>query len=82
MRPTEPYIRDINLLRFPLGVGISKVGAVGKKDFPFKLAAQLWGYTPPPNVRPVMPVLETNPNTAASPCSWVSRSTSPSVQPA
>ena len=48
-QPTWSYVRDINLLRFPLGVGISKVGAVGKKDFPLKLAAQLWGYTPPPD---------------------------------
>ena len=29
-----------------------------------------------------MPVAETKPSTAARPCSWVSRSTSPSVQPA
>ena len=47
--PTWSYVRDINLLRFPLGVGVSKVGALGKKDFPLKLAAQLWGYTPPPD---------------------------------
>lgn len=48
-QPTWSFVRDINLLRFPLGVGVSKVGAVGKKDFPLKLAAQLWGYTPPPD---------------------------------
>ncbi len=29
-----------------------------------------------------MPVAETKPSTAARPCSWVSRSTSASVQPA
>ena len=48
-QPTWSYVRDVNLLRFPLGVGVSKVGAIGKKDFPLKLAAQLWGYTPPPD---------------------------------
>jgi hypothetical protein len=48
-QPTWSYIRDVNLLRFPLGVGISKVGGVGKKNFPLKLAAQLWGYMPPPD---------------------------------
>lgn len=47
--PTWSYVRDINLLRLPLGVGIAKTGAIGKKNFPLKLAAQLWGYTPPPD---------------------------------
>ena len=36
----------------------------------------------PPRVRPEMPVLDTNPRIAASPWSWVSRSTSPRMQPA
>lgn len=49
--PFWSYTRtgDINIVRFPLAVGVSKLGAVGKKDFPLRLAVQLWAYTPPPD---------------------------------
>ena len=36
---------------------------------------------PPPSVRPPTPVVEMMPLGMASPCSWVARSSSPSVQP-
>ncbi len=37
--------------------------------------------TPPPSVSPPIPVFETTPNGTASPCTWLSRSTSPNVAP-
>ncbi|MBT8463300.1 MAG: hypothetical protein KJO57_01355 [Deltaproteobacteria bacterium] len=47
--PFWSYNRDANLLSFPLGLGIAKTGAVGKKNFPLKVKVELWGYIPPPD---------------------------------
>jgi len=47
--PVWSYSRETKVLRFPLGIGIVKVAALGKKNFPVKIGAQIWGYTPPPD---------------------------------
>jgi hypothetical protein len=43
--PAYSYQRDSKTLLFPVGIGIAKVGPIGK--IPVKVAAQLWAYIPP-----------------------------------
>ena len=43
--PAYSYQKDTKTLRFPIGIGIAKVGPVGK--IPVKIAAQIWAYIPP-----------------------------------
>ena len=45
-QPTFSYSRATKTLRFPLGIGVAKVGLAGK--LPLKLGVQVWAYTPPP----------------------------------
>jgi hypothetical protein len=47
--PVWSYSRETKVLRFPLGIGLVKVAALGKKNFPVKVGVQIWGYTPPPD---------------------------------
>jgi hypothetical protein len=47
-QPNISYVRATGALNVPLGVGAAKVTAFGKKNFPLKLGAQVWGHTPPP----------------------------------
>jgi len=47
--PIWSYSRETKVLRFPLGVGVVKVAALGKKNFPVKIGVQIWGFTPPPD---------------------------------
>jgi hypothetical protein len=47
-QPNITYARETGALDVPLGVGVVKVAAFGKKNFPVKLGAQIWGHTPPP----------------------------------
>lgn len=47
--PVWSYSRETKVLRFPLGIGVVKVAALGKKNFPVKIGVQIWGYTPPPD---------------------------------
>jgi hypothetical protein len=47
-QPVIAYSRESKAWELPLGTGIVKVAALGKKNFPVKLGAQVWGYAPPP----------------------------------
>jgi hypothetical protein len=47
-QPIIAYSRESKAWELPLGTGIAKVAAFGKKNFPIKLGAQIWGYAPPP----------------------------------
>ena len=47
-QPAIVYSREAKIWALPLGTGIVKVAAFGKKNFPVKLGAQVWGYAPPP----------------------------------
>lgn len=47
-QPVIAYEREARIWELPLGIGIVKVAALGKKNFPVKLGAQVWGYAPPP----------------------------------
>ena len=47
-QPNITYVLESGALDVPLGVGLVKVAAFGKKKFPVKLGAQIWGHTPPP----------------------------------
>jgi hypothetical protein len=47
-QPAIAYSREAKIWELPLGTGIVKVAALGKKNFPVKLGAQVWGYAPPP----------------------------------
>ncbi|MBW2162127.1 MAG: hypothetical protein JRH14_19550 [Deltaproteobacteria bacterium] len=48
-QPVMTYSRESKVLRFPLGIGLVKVAALGHKNFPVKLGVQVWAYTPPPD---------------------------------
>ncbi|MGB3051679.1 MAG: hypothetical protein WBB42_11810 [Polyangiales bacterium] len=47
-QPNISYALETGALDVPLGVGLVKVAALGKKNFPVKLGAQIWGHIPPP----------------------------------
>lgn len=47
--PFWSYNRDADLLSFPLGLGVAKTGAVGKRNFPLRVRVEFWGYIPPPD---------------------------------
>lgn len=47
-QPAIVYSREAKIWALPLGTGIVKVTAFGKKNLPVKLGAQVWGYAPPP----------------------------------
>ncbi len=47
-QPNISYALESGRLDVPLGTGIVKVAAFGKKNFPVKLGAQIWGHIPPP----------------------------------
>jgi len=48
-QPLWSYSLETKVLRFPIGVGFSKVAAFGKKQHqPLKIGAQIWAYAPPP----------------------------------
>jgi hypothetical protein len=47
-QPNISYALESGALDVPLGTGIVKVAAFGKKNFPVKLGAQIWGHIPPP----------------------------------
>lgn len=47
-QPIWTYSRESKVVRFPLGIGVVKVAAFGKKNFPVQLGTQVWAYAPPP----------------------------------
>jgi hypothetical protein len=47
-QPVIVYSREAKVWELPLGTGIAKLVAVGKKNFPVKMGAQIWGYAPQP----------------------------------
>ena len=47
-QPVIAYERESKVWELPLGTGLVKVAALGKKNFPVKVGAQVWGYAPPP----------------------------------
>jgi hypothetical protein len=47
-QPIWTYSRESKVLQFPLGVGIQRVMALGKKNQPIQFGVQIWGYAPPP----------------------------------
>ena len=48
-QPNISYSLESGALDVPLGIGMIKVAAFGKKKFPIKLGAQIWGHIPPPD---------------------------------
>ena len=47
-QPTWSYSRETKILELPIGLGVQKVVAFGKNNFPMLLGVQVWGYVPPP----------------------------------
>ena len=47
-QPVWSYSREAKVLRFPIGTGVQKVAALGKKNKPVLFGVQIWGYAPPP----------------------------------